>query len=134
MKGLYNHIKFYCPEMQIQCYFCSESFSRTNFKDVSIHPCRMQLDQIFHKLRGKPDGFSTSEAIMQLETEYFKHISESSKQSVRDDAIENYVNALKDENEHFKKTSIDSSLLPMASQLLCVKQMNSMVNFKLCAN
>ena len=71
---------------------------------------------------------------MQLETEYFKHISESSKQSIKDDAIENYVNALKDENEHFKKTTIDSTLLPMASQLLCVKQMNSVLNFKLCIN
>ena len=71
---------------------------------------------------------------IQLETEYIKHISESSKQSIRDDVVENYVNALKDQNQHYKKTTIDSTLLPMATQLLCVKQMNSIVNYKLCVN
>ena len=145
VKGMKTHIKYHCPELQIQCFFCTESFTRESFKDVSVHPCRLQLDQIFQKLRGQPEGLPREVSMKNLESEYLKHISEAAQQPVAEgqgqiveahalqpSVIENYVNALKSENEHFKKSTIDSQMLPLASQLLCIKQMNSMINFKLC--
>jgi len=91
------------------------------------------LDQIFQKLRGKAEGLAQDIDIHELQEEYEKFIADNKKG--HDDqnqivdgglsdslsAVDGYVKALKTENEHLKKTTVDNQLLPMATQLLCIK-------------
>ena len=50
--GIQKHLKYNCPKLKINCQFCTNWFSREDFKNKDVHPCQDDFEIMLDKFQG----------------------------------------------------------------------------------